>query len=80
VDNFILMEKLEPDKYISKKELGLFLIEESAIAEVVAQVSSIEVVHDEVEVLSILEGVGHIDEKGMGQFRKKLFLIHYRCH
>ena len=43
----------------------MFLAEELVEAEVVAKISSSEVFHDHVEVLSILKGGDHIDDEGI---------------
>ena len=41
----------------------------------VSEVASIEVVHDEVEVLPILEGVDHVDQEGVTKFCQKFPLV-----
>lgn len=48
-----------------KEEAGLFLSEFSAISEVIPEISSVTVVHDEEESLPILEGGQHVDQEGM---------------
>jgi hypothetical protein len=34
----------------------------------IPEISSYKQIHSEIEILSILEGVGHVDDKGMLQF------------
>jgi hypothetical protein len=46
------------------------------LANVVAQVSSVEQIHNQVEVFSILEGVVHVYEEGVLNLRKNLSFIH----
>lgn len=80
MDNFIFMQKLQSDKDIGNKEFGLFFSKRPFVAKVIAQVTAIKVVHYEIEMLSVLEGVGHIDKEGVGETRKNLFLVHYRSY
>lgn len=44
----------------------------------VSQVSAVDVVHDEVKVLSVLEGVVHVDEEGMADPGQEVAFIHDR--
>lgn len=46
----------------------------------VTDIAAVAVVHDEVEVLSVLEGAKHINQKRMGHFLQKLLFIHNRMH
>jgi hypothetical protein len=55
----------------------LFLGESSVLADVVPKISTREQVHDKVKVLSVLEGVVHIDNEGVVKLRKDLPLIHH---
>lgn len=41
-----------------------------------AKVTAINVVHDEVEVLPVLEGVVHVDEEGVSEFSEQFALVH----
>lgn len=42
----------------------------------VPEISSAHVVHDEVEVVPILEGVEHINEEGVFELAEKLAFVH----
>ena len=52
--------------WITESYTGLFLSEELVEAEMVPQISSPEILHDHVEILSILEGWDHVDDEGVG--------------
>jgi hypothetical protein len=43
----------------------------------VAEISAVEVVHDEVEVFSILEGAADVDQEGVTQLAEEFFLVYY---
>ncbi len=55
---------------------GLFFGEAAHSADVVPEVSSFHEVHDEVEVLSVLEGVDHVDDERTPEVVEQLSLIH----
>ena len=44
----------------------------------VAQISADQQIHDEIQILSILKGIGHVDDVGMLELRKQLPLIQHR--
>jgi len=60
MDDLVLVDVLQTDQNVGHKELGFFFVEVPFIAQVVAQISAVEVVHDEIQVLSVLESVGHV--------------------
>lgn len=55
-----------------------FLGETPVPANVVAQVSARQVVHDEVEVLAVLERVVHVHDERVFQLRQDLPLVYHR--
>lgn len=57
-DEFLIMEKVT----------GLFFGEVFVVAEVVPEVTSPEVLHGEVEMFPVLEGVNSVDNEGIGHF------------
>ncbi len=59
------VEVLEAEDDAGEEEAGFGLIEDAVVAEVVAHISAVAVVHDEVEVLPVLEGADHVDEEGV---------------
>ena len=76
VDDFISVHVLEADEDVGHKELGLFLSEGSFVSQVIAQVTAVQVVYYEVEMLSVLKSCCHVDQKGVVQVAKELFLVH----
>lgn len=42
----------------------------------VSEVSAVDVIHDEVQILSILKGIADIDEKGMSNSGEESALVH----
>ena len=65
----ISVEVFEGYDEISEEELGLDLGESTSASDMITEVSAVYVVHDEIDVLSVLKGVGHIDEKGVSDAR-----------
>ena len=65
MNNFVFVHILQSNNNIADKKFGLSLVENPLISKMVPQISSIEVIHDEVKMLSILEGVLDIDQEGM---------------
>lgn len=63
VDDAVLVQVFEPQEETRREELGLFLREASHLANVVPQVSSWQVVHHQVQVEFVLEGITHIDNE-----------------
>lgn len=55
---------------------GLFLCEASMLADVIPEVAAVEEVHHEIEVLSILEGIVHVDYEGVVELCEDLALVH----
>jgi hypothetical protein len=54
---------------------GLLFVEFMLSADVVAKVSSWHKIHDEVEGVSVLEGLPHIDDESMLEPPEKLSLV-----
>ena len=57
---------------------GDFLGETPVAADVVAEVAATEVVHDQVEVLAVLERIVHVHDEGVLELRKDLSLVDHR--
>lgn len=64
-------------RWILSKRLGtdLSLLEGFFVADVVAEVASSEVVHDEVEIGCILEGAFHVDEEGVVEHAEEFAFV-----
>ena len=67
VDDVVEVEILKTDQNGSDEEFCFHLLEAPSAAHMVAEISSDQEIHDEVEVLSVLEGVGHVDDERMFQ-------------
>jgi hypothetical protein len=68
MDNFTSVHILETEHDAGEEKAGFLLLELAFIAEVVAQIASVAVVHDQVEVLAVLEGADHVDQERVFQF------------
>ena len=55
MDDLVLMEIFETDDQIGYKEFGFYFRKPSFFADVVTQISTCQVVHDEVKLLSVLK-------------------------
>lgn len=59
---------LEAEDDTGDEKSGFNLAENAVVAEMVPHITSIAVVHDKIEILSILERADHVDEEGVFQF------------
>ena len=87
MDDILRMEIVQPfhnatdDKLymITETITGLLLVKVVLFIYVVTQVAWVEVIHQQVEVLPILEGKFHVDDEHIVvglEFAQKLFLVH----
>ena len=65
MNNFVFVHVLQSNNNIADKKFGLSLVENPLISKMVPQISSVKIIHNEVKMLSILEGVLDIDQEGM---------------
>lgn len=65
MDDAVAVQVIQSYNEVGDEEFSLQFSESSSPADMVPQVSSVHVIHDEVEVLPILKGVVHVDEEGM---------------
>jgi hypothetical protein len=77
MDDSIPMQVLQSHYQIRNEEFGLWLSEASSSADVIPQISSINVFHGQVEVLPILEGMADVDKEGMPQSCQEGALVHH---
>lgn len=61
MNNFAGMEILQTDNDTRNKKDRILLTEDAVIAKMIAKVPSITIVHNKIEILSILEAIGHVD-------------------
>ena len=57
---------------------GSFFIESAVLANVVSEITSVQQVHHQVQTLSVLESIVHVDEKRVVELSQDLALIHDR--
>jgi hypothetical protein len=63
---------------VTLKFTSLLFCESPVSANVVPQITPVQKVHDQVQVLSILEGIVHVDNERIVKLRQDLALIHDR--
>ena len=68
MNDAVIMHILEPDNQVGNKELRLDLSESTLLPNMVSQVTSIEIVHNQIEILSVLKGIAHVDNKRVVKF------------
>ena len=74
----VSMEVFEGYDEIGEEEFCLDLCESTSASNMITEVATVDIVHDEIDVLSVLECVGHIDEKWVFDSRQKISLVHDR--
>lgn len=74
------MHVLKAEHNAGQKEASFFFFEFPAIAQMVAQIASIAVVHHKEQVFPVLKGIDHVDQKGILQFLQQRLFIHHRMH
>ena len=75
MDDVVKMEILQSYQDTGNKELGLIFPKPASAAHVIPEVASNEKVHNQVQVLSILKGICHVDDERVFQLREQLSLI-----
>ena len=71
------MEVFETQEHARNEKFGLLLSELPLLADVISEITSRHVINDEVQVVSILERVVHIDEEWVAELAQELFLVHH---
>ena len=61
MNDLVLVDILETDHQVRNEEFGLAFVEDSFVTQMIAKVSSVQVVHHQVQVLTILEGAANVD-------------------
>lgn len=80
MDNFVLMHVFQTNKQIANKKFSLLLVESSFVAQMISQITPVQIIHDQVEVLPILKSIANVDQKWMVEPTQKLSLVHHRTH
>ena len=63
MNNIVLVQIGQPKQDAAYYKLGLLLGEASSFSDVMSHVASRQILHQEIEVLSVLHGVDHIDQE-----------------
>ena len=63
MDHVLIVHVLEADDHTSHHKLCLLLVEPALFADVEAQITSIQQVRHQIQILVVLEGVIHIHEE-----------------
>ena len=65
MNNVVQMQVLQGHENASYKEFCFHLFESSSTTHMISQISSDQQIHDQIQILSILKSIVHIDDKGM---------------
>lgn len=71
------MHVLKTNDYVTDEKLGLFFRKKTFVSKMVTQITTIKIIHDEIKMFAVLEGIGHVNQEWMGESCQKFFLIHY---
>lgn len=80
VDDALVVHVLQAEQQAGQEEPRLLFGKLPVLRDVVPEVAPVEQVHDEVEVLAVLEGVVHVHEERVLQRRQQLALVHHAAH
>jgi hypothetical protein len=61
MNNFFAVQMLQTGNNASEYKSGLLFLELALIAEMVSQIASVAVIHDQEEMFSVVEGTMHVD-------------------
>lgn len=73
VNNLISMQVAQPYQYLGSYELYCIFFEPSCLAQMIKQVSSFNILQEEIETKIVLEDVTHIDDKWVFSLSKNVF-------
>lgn len=71
----VLMAILQPKDDISRKELSLKFGEPSMLTNVISEVPSAQIIHNQVQIMPVLESIFHINYEVMVEFGKEVSLV-----
>lgn len=74
------MHVFQTNKQIANKKFSLLLVESSFVAQMISQITPVQIIHDQVEMLPILKSIANVDQKWMVEPTQKLSLVHHRTH
>jgi len=77
MQNAIGVKKLETEDHTSDEKFSLFFTESPVFSNVIPQVTTLHEIDHEVEVVTVLERIVHVDQEWMVQLTEELFLVHH---
>lgn len=77
MDDVVEVQELQANQHAGYQEFGLCFLETTTATHVVSQVSADQQVHDEIEVLPILKGIGHVDDGWMLEFGQQFAFVEH---
>ena len=63
MNNFVLVHILQPYNEVTDKKFSLFLVKHSLISQMVPQITTIKVIHNEIKMLPVLKSIADIYQK-----------------
>lgn len=76
MDNVVVMEILKPDDKIGHKKFGLNFRKATFFADMIPQITTIKIIHNQKQILPILKREADIYQEGMPQLSQKFSLVH----
>ena len=67
MNNIVLVHVLKSYDHVGHEKFALPLIEDPFVSQMIPQIPTIKVVHDQEQILSVLEGTANIDQERMTQ-------------
>ena len=68
MDDVVIVHVLQAYNDICDEKFCLRLNKFTPSSDVITQVSTIQIIHDQVKILSVLKSISHVDNKGMIKF------------
>lgn len=69
MDNLLLVQILQSNNHIGHKKSSLILCKATTLSDMIPEIAAINVIHQQVKILSGLEGADHINNKRVLEFR-----------
>ena len=76
----LLVKVLQAEQHAGNEEFGLLFVELAISGKMVAEIAAAHHVYNEVQVLPVVEGVVHVDEKRVVKLAQELLLVNDGVH
>ena len=77
VKDTVSMQEFETEDHTGDEKFSLLFTESSVLANMVPQITTLHEIDHQVEIVTVLEGVVHVNEEWMVQLAEELFLVHH---